>query len=29
MLNITLAWEEPATIEALIDPLAQQVPIPA
>ena len=29
VLNITLAWEEPATIEALIDPLAQQVPIPA
>ena len=29
VLNITLAWEEPATIEALIDPLAQRVPIPA
>ncbi len=29
VLTVTLAWEEPAAIEALLDPLAQGVPVAA
>ncbi|PZW47120.1 lipid-A-disaccharide kinase [Humitalea rosea] len=29
VVTVTLAWEEPARIEALLDPLAARVPIPA
>jgi tetraacyldisaccharide 4'-kinase len=29
VVTVTLAWEEPARIEALLDPLAAQVPVPA
>ncbi|TDH61501.1 tetraacyldisaccharide 4'-kinase [Dankookia rubra] len=29
VVTIRLEWEEPATIEGLLDPLAQRVPIPA
>ena len=29
VVTIRLEWEEPAAIEALLDPLAQRVPVPA
>jgi tetraacyldisaccharide 4'-kinase len=29
VVTVALAWEEPAAIESLLDPLAAKVPIPA